>query len=53
MRSDEPSSRRQREMGEWRRFIAAEIAVAKGMLKEVELFPEDFDGVLAGAPAWW
>ena len=22
-------------------------------LKEVEMFPEDFDGVLAGAPAWW
>ncbi|EGP91498.1 putative ferulic acid Esterase/Feruloyl esterase [Zymoseptoria tritici IPO323] len=22
-------------------------------LKEVELYPEDFDGVLAGAPAWW
>ncbi|WPH00113.1 Hypothetical protein R9X50_00293600 [Acrodontium crateriforme] len=22
-------------------------------LKEVEMFPDDFDGVLAGAPAWW
>jgi feruloyl esterase len=22
-------------------------------LKEVELYPEDFDGVLVGAPAWW
>ncbi|KAI9712659.1 MAG: hypothetical protein M1820_001280 [Bogoriella megaspora] len=22
-------------------------------LKEVEMFPEDFDGVIAGAPAWW
>ncbi len=22
-------------------------------LKEVEMFPADFDGVLAGAPAWW
>lgn len=22
-------------------------------LKEVQLFPDDFDGVLAGAPAWW
>jgi feruloyl esterase len=22
-------------------------------LKEVEMFPEDFDGVLAAAPAWW
>ena len=22
-------------------------------LKEAEMFPEDFDGVLAGAPAWW
>jgi feruloyl esterase len=22
-------------------------------LKEVQMFPEDFDGVLAGAPAWW
>jgi feruloyl esterase len=22
-------------------------------LKEVEMYPEDFDGVLAGAPAWW
>lgn len=22
-------------------------------LKEVEMHPEDFDGVLAGAPAWW
>ncbi|CAK3891157.1 ferulic acid Esterase Feruloyl esterase [Lecanosticta acicola] len=22
-------------------------------LKEVEAYPEDFDGVLAGAPAWW
>lgn len=22
-------------------------------LKEVEMFPEDFDGALAGAPAWW
>jgi feruloyl esterase len=21
-------------------------------LKSVEMFPEDFDGVLAGAPAW-
>ncbi|USP79334.1 tannase and feruloyl esterase [Curvularia clavata] len=22
-------------------------------LKEAEAFPEDFDGILAGAPAWW
>ena len=22
-------------------------------LKEVQMFPEDFDGVIAGAPAWW
>ncbi|MCJ1392106.1 hypothetical protein MMC18_004973 [Xylographa bjoerkii] len=22
-------------------------------LKDLELYPEDFDGVLAGAPAWW
>lgn len=22
-------------------------------LKEVEMYPEDFDGVIAGAPAWW
>lgn len=22
-------------------------------LKEVQLYPDDFDGVLAGAPAWW
>lgn len=22
-------------------------------LKEVEMYPDDFDGVLAGAPAWW
>lgn len=22
-------------------------------LKEIQAFPEDFDGVLAGAPAWW
>lgn len=22
-------------------------------LKEIQKFPEDFDGVLAGAPAWW
>jgi len=22
-------------------------------LKEIQMFPEDFDGVLAGAPAWW
>ena len=22
-------------------------------LKDIELYPEDFDGVLAGAPAWW
>ena len=22
-------------------------------LKEVELYPDEFDGVLAGAPAWW
>lgn len=22
-------------------------------LKEVQMYPEDFDGVLAGAPAWW
>lgn len=22
-------------------------------LKEVEMYPEDFDGVLAGSPAWW
>ena len=22
-------------------------------LKEVQMFPDDFDGVLAGAPAWW
>jgi len=22
-------------------------------LKEIQRFPEDFDGVLAGAPAWW
>jgi feruloyl esterase len=22
-------------------------------LKEVQMFPEDFDGVLTGAPAWW
>ncbi|KAJ2898343.1 uncharacterized protein MKZ38_003971 [Zalerion maritima] len=22
-------------------------------LKEAEMFPDDFDGVLAGAPAWW
>ncbi|KAK5174165.1 uncharacterized protein LTR77_001245 [Saxophila tyrrhenica] len=22
-------------------------------LKEVQMFPEDFDGLLAGAPAWW
>ena len=22
-------------------------------LKELQMFPEDFDGVLAGAPAWW
>ncbi|KAF2088005.1 putative ferulic acid Esterase/Feruloyl esterase [Saccharata proteae CBS 121410] len=22
-------------------------------LKEVEMYPEDFDGVVAGAPAWW
>lgn len=21
--------------------------------KEIEMFPDDFDGVLAGAPAWW
>lgn len=28
-------------------------AGGKQGLKEVELFPEDFDGVIAGAPAWW
>ena len=22
-------------------------------MREVEMFPEDFDGVLTGAPAWW
>ncbi len=22
-------------------------------LKEAEMFPEDFDGIVAGAPAWW
>lgn len=22
-------------------------------LKEAEIFPEDFDGIVAGAPAWW
>ncbi|MCJ1259036.1 hypothetical protein MMC24_006871 [Lignoscripta atroalba] len=22
-------------------------------LKDIELFPDDFDGVIAGAPAWW
>jgi feruloyl esterase len=22
-------------------------------LKEVQMFPDDFDGVIAGAPAWW
>lgn len=22
-------------------------------LKEAELYPEDFDGIIAGAPAWW
>jgi feruloyl esterase len=22
-------------------------------LKEIQMFPEDFDGVLVGAPAWW
>jgi feruloyl esterase len=22
-------------------------------LKEIQMFPEGFDGVLAGAPAWW
>lgn len=22
-------------------------------LKEVEMYPEDFDGVIAGSPAWW
>ena len=22
-------------------------------LKDIELYPEDFDGVVAGAPAWW
>lgn len=22
-------------------------------MKEVQMFPDDFDGVLAGAPAWW
>jgi len=22
-------------------------------LKEIELYPDSFDGVLAGAPAWW
>ncbi|KAK6384099.1 hypothetical protein LTR65_009858 [Meristemomyces frigidus] len=22
-------------------------------LKDIQLYPEDFDGVLAGAPAWW
>lgn len=22
-------------------------------LKDIQLFPDDFDGVLAGAPAWW
>lgn len=22
-------------------------------LKEAEMFPEDFDGIIAGAPAWW
>lgn len=22
-------------------------------LKDIELYPEDFDGVIAGSPAWW
>lgn len=22
-------------------------------LKEIEMYPEDFDGVLVGDPAWW
>lgn len=22
-------------------------------LKEIDMFPEDFDGVLVGDPAWW
>jgi feruloyl esterase len=28
-------------------------AGGKQGLKEVEMFPDDFDGVVAGAPAWW
>ncbi|PWY68614.1 tannase and feruloyl esterase [Aspergillus heteromorphus CBS 117.55] len=28
-------------------------AGGKQGLKEVEMFPNDFDGVIAGAPAWW
>ncbi|PWY86460.1 tannase and feruloyl esterase [Aspergillus sclerotioniger CBS 115572] len=28
-------------------------AGGKQGFKEVEMFPEDFDGVIAGAPAWW
>ncbi|KAL4951396.1 feruloyl esterase B precursor [Aspergillus filifer] len=28
-------------------------AGGKQGLKEVEMFPDDFDGVIAGAPAWW
>ncbi|KAF7917866.1 uncharacterized protein EAE97_012004 [Botrytis byssoidea] len=28
-------------------------AGGKQGLKEVEMFPNDFDGVVAGAPAWW
>ncbi|TEY61407.1 hypothetical protein BOTCAL_0169g00110 [Botryotinia calthae] len=28
-------------------------AGGKQGLKEIEIFPNDFDGVVAGAPAWW
>ncbi|OJK03023.1 hypothetical protein ASPACDRAFT_40338 [Aspergillus aculeatus ATCC 16872] len=28
-------------------------AAGKQGFKEVQMFPDDFDGVIAGAPAWW
>lgn len=40
------------EEAEWNYYSGCSTGGRQG-LKEVQMFPEDFDGVLVGAPAWW